>query len=402
MPPTPFHIMTKPIGPRCNIACSYCYYTEKEGHYPDEKKFRMSGALLETYIRTLIATSVEAGQNEVHFAWQGGEPTMLGLDYFRQIVELQARHRPEGVRISNSLQTNGTLLDADWAGFLAAQEFLVGISVDGPRRQHDHFRKDRAGRPTFDTVMRGLDHLRAAGVEFNILTTVHHANIGRGKELYRFLRDLGTPYLQFIPIVERLTPDNRIAPPPGPDAGSDAQAESALAPWSVAPKAYGKFLCDIFDIWYRQDVGRVFVQSIETQLALWAGLPASLCIFAETCGTALALEHNGDVYTCDHFVYPPYLVGNIANTPLRDLVWSEQARAFGAQKALGLTAACRKCPYLFACNGGCPKHRFLPTGDGRQNYLCESWRMFFQHAGPRLRMIAAIQRARTSAPAHRV
>lgn len=391
---TPFHIMTKPVGPRCNIDCSYCYYTEKEAHYPAEKKFRMSDAMLEDYIRALIATTLEAGQTEVHFAWQGGEPTMLGLDYFRQIVDLQARHRPHGVRITNSIQTNGTLLNAEWAAFLATQEFLVGISVDGPKQQHDHYRKDRAGRPTFDTVMRGLDHLRGAGVEFNILTTVHHANIGRGKELYRFLRDLGSPYLQFIPIVERLAPGNRMAAPPQ----IDADPKAGIAPWSVAPKAYGKFLCDIFDIWYRQDVGRVFVQFIETQLALWAGLPSSLCIFAETCGNALALEHNGDVYACDHFVYPPYRIGNIGETPLRDLVWSEKAGAFGQDKADGLTAECRKCPYRFACNGGCPKHRFLKSGDGQKNYLCESYRMFFHHAGPRMRTLAALERARTSAP----
>lgn len=386
---TPFHIMTKPVGPRCNIDCSYCYYTEKTSQYPVEKKFRMSDEMLETYVRTLIATTLETSQTEVHFAWQGGEPTMLGLDYFRQIVALQARHRPQGVRISNSLQTNGTLLDADWAAFLADQGFLVGISVDGPKPQHDTYRKDRAGRPTFDAVMRGLDHLRGAGVEFNILTTVHRANIGRGKQLYRFLRDLGSAYLQFIPIVERLTPGNHMAAPPQ----IETHPETYIAPWSVAPKAYGKFLCDIFDLWYRQDVGRVFVQFIETQLALWAGLPSALCLFAETCGNALALEHNGDVYTCDHFVYPAYRVGNIGKTPLRDLVWSEKVRDFGQDKSDGLTPECRKCQFRFACHGGCPKHRFLPTAGGPHNYLCESYKMFFHHAGPRMQMLGARQLA---------
>lgn len=390
MTATPYHLMTKPVGPRCNIDCSYCYYTEKEAQYPAERKFRMSEATLDRYVRAHIATTLEAGQAEVHFAWQGGEPTLLGLEYFRRIVELQARHRPDGVRITNSIQTNGTLLDAEWAAFLAAQDFLVGLSVDGPRQKHDHYRRDRAGRPTFDMVMRGLDHLRAAGVEFNILTTVHHANIHRGKELYRFLRDLGSPYLQFIPIVERAS-GKRMAAPPQIETDPDLPA----APWSVAPKAYGKFLCDIFDIWYRQDVGRVFVQFIETQLALWAGLPSMLCIFAETCGNALALEHNGDVYACDHFVYPPYRIGNIAETPLRDLVWSEKARAFGQDKADSLAAECRKCPFLFACNGGCPKHRFLRSDDGPKNYLCEAYRMFFHHAGPRMRMLAAMHHGRS-------
>ena len=390
---TPFHIMTKPVGPRCNIDCSYCYYTEKEAQYPDEKKFRMSDAMLESYIRDLIATTLETGRNEVHFAWQGGEPTMLGLDYFRQIVDLQSRHRPQSVRITNSIQTNGTLLNEDWAGFLAGQGFLVGISVDGPKHKHDQYRKDRAGRPTFDAVMRGLDHLRTAGVEFNILTTVHHANVTRGKELYRFLRDLGSAYLQFIPIVERSSPGTRMAAPPQIDADPSA----CVAPWSVAPKAYGKFLCDIFDIWYRQDVGRVFVQFFETQLALWAGLPSALCLFAETCGSALALEHNGDLYTCDHFVYPPYRIGNIGETPLRDLVWSEKARAFGQDKADGLTTECRTCACRFACNGGCPKHRFVKTAGGLQNYLCESYKMFFHHAGPRMRMLAARELTRSAA-----
>ena len=390
MTATPYHLMTKPVGPRCNMDCSYCYYTETESQYPAERKFRMSETTLDRSVRAHIATTLEAGQAEVHFAWQGGEPTLLGLDYFRRIVELQARHRPDGVRITNSIQTNGTLLDADWAAFLAAQDFLVGLSVDGPRQKHDHYRRDRAGRPTFDMVMRGLDHLRTAGVQFNILTTLHHANIHRGKELYRFLRDLGSPYLQFIPIVERAS-GKRMAAPPQIETGPDLP----LAPWSVAPRAYGKFLCDIFDIWYRQDVGRVFVQFIETQLALWAGLPSTLCIFAETCGTALALEHNGDVYACDHFVYPPYRIGNIAETPLRDLVWSEKARAFGQDKADSLTAECRKCPFLFACNGGCPKHRFLGSGDGPKNHLCEAYRMFFHHAGPRMRMLTAMHRSRS-------
>lgn len=384
--PVPFHIMTKPIGPRCNIACEYCYYLDKETLYPAEKKFRMSDDMLELYIKELIATSIEAGQSEVLFSWQGGEPTMLGLDYFRKIVALQGRHRPDGVRISNTFQTNGILLDDAWAAFFGEEKFLVGISVDGPKKIHDRYRVDRAGRPTFDAVMRGLEHLRAANVEFNILTTVHHGNVSRGKDLYRFLRDLGSPYLQFIPIVERRAMAGGLAAAPQ----IDADPTHAVTEWSVTPKAYGKFLCDIFDIWFRQDVGKVFVQHFETQIGLWAGGPSSLCVFAETCGNGFALEHNGDLYSCDHFVYPEYRLGNIADRPLRDLVWSDRAHDFGQDKADTLTAQCRACRFRFACNGGCPKHRILTSRDGEpgQNYFCESYRMFYKHAGPRIEDLA--------------
>jgi uncharacterized protein len=386
---TPFHIMTKPIGPRCNIDCRYCYYLEKDMLYPSEKKFRMSDTMLEHYILSHIATSLEAGQTEVLFAWQGGEPTMLGLDYFRHILDLQAKYRPDGVRIANTIQTNGTLLDGEWAAFLAAENFLVGISVDGPKKQHDHYRRDRSDRPTFDAVMRGLDHLRRANVEFNILTTVHRANVSRGKELYRFLRELGSPFLQFIPIVERKAAGRALAAPPR----TEADSHSSVTDWSVAPRAYGKFLCDIFDIWYRQDVGRIFVQFIEAQIRLWSGYPSSLCIFSETCGNALVLEHNGDLYACDHFVYPDYRIGNITHTPLRDLVWSEKAHAFGQDKAEKLQAECHRCRFRFACNGGCPKHRFVTSRNGEtgQNYFCESYKMFFNHAGPRIKAPSAGQ-----------
>ena len=311
---------------------------------------------------------------------------MLGLDYFRKIVALQAKHRPPGVRIANTFQTNGTLLDEAWAEFLAKEKFLVGISIDGPKKIHDRYRIDRAGRPTFDAVMRGLDHLRAAGVEFNILTTVHRANVGRGKDLYRFLRELGSPYLQFIPIVERRATAGGLAAAPQ----IDTDPGNTVTEWSVSPRAFGKFLCDIFDIWHRHDVGQVFVQFFETQVGLWAGGPASLCVFAETCGNGFALEHNGDLYTCDHFVYPEYRLGNIADKPLRELVWSDRAHDFGQDKANTLTEQCRKCRFRFACNGGCPKHRILTSRDGEpgQNYFCESYTMFFRHAGPRLEVLA--------------
>lgn len=380
--PAPFNIMTKPIGPRCNIDCKYCYYLEKEDLYPSEKKFRMSDALLERYVTGMIAASLEIGQCEVHFAWQGGEPTMLGLDYFRRILALQAKHRPQGVGITNAIQTNGILIDESWASFLTENQFLVGVSVDGPKKVHDRYRIDRAGRPTFDMVMRGLDHLRNAGADYNILTTVHRANAGKGKEIYRFLRELGSQFLQFIPIVERRNTAGALAGAPQ----IDANPGNVVTEWSVSPRAYGKFLCDVFDIWHRQDLGQVFVQFFETQVGLWAGHPSALCIFAETCGNGLAVEHNGDLYACDHFVYPEYRLGNIAKTPLRDLVWSDRVHEFGQEKSKSLTAQCRACSFRFACNGGCPKHRILTSRDGEpdHNYFCESYTMFFHHAGDRL------------------
>jgi len=385
--PRAFHVMTKPIGPRCNIDCSYCYYLEKEKLYPSEKKFRMPDAVLETYIRGLIAAEVKAGVRDVLFAWQGGEPTMLGLPYFEKIVALQKQLCPEGVRISNSLQTNGILVDDDWAAFFAREKFLIGISIDGPREVHDRYRRDRAGRATFAAVMAGLEKLQRHGVEYNILTTVHRANAGKGKEIYKFLRTLGTQHLQFIPIVERRAPSGDLAGAPQ----VDDDPANHVTDWSVQPRAYGKFLCDVFDIWQRQDIGKIFVQFFENQVGMWMGHPASLCVFAETCGNALALEHNGDLYTCDHYVYPEYRLGNVMDRDLGEMAWSTQAETFGNAKRDQLTAQCKRCQFRFACNGGCPKHRILRSKDGEagHNYFCESYTMFFRHAGPKLREMAA-------------
>ncbi|GAB4273717.1 MAG: anaerobic sulfatase maturase [Pararhodobacter sp.] len=383
--PRAFHVMTKPIGPRCNIDCAYCYYLEKEKLYPDEKKFRMSDAVLEAYVRGLIEAEVKAGVRDVLFAWQGGEPTILGLPYFEKIVATQKRLCPPGVRISNAMQTNGMLLDDAWGAFLARENFLIGISIDGPKPIHDRYRRDRAGRPTFDAVRAGLEVLRRHRVEYNILCTVHRANAGKGKEIYRFLRGLGTPHIQFIPIVERRSASGDLAGAPQVDDAPD----NHVTDWSVAPRAYGKFLCDVFDIWHRQDVGRVFVQFFENQIGMWMGYPASLCVFAETCGAALALEHNGDLYACDHYVYPEYRLGNILERDIGEMAWSDEARAFGNAKRDSLTAQCRRCEFRFACNGGCPKHRILRSRDGEagHNYFCESYTMFFRHAGPKLKSL---------------
>ncbi len=381
----PFHVMAKPIGPRCNIDCKYCYYLEKEKLYPDEKKFRMADDVLESYTRQLIETSLEAGMGEVTFAWQGGEPTMLGIDYFRRAVELQKRYAPPGLAVSNAFQTNAILLNDEWGAFLHDNAFLVGISIDGPEKIHNHYRIDRAGRPTFNAVMNGLEILQRHKVEHNALTTVHKANADKGEEVYDFLKGLGIEFIQFIPIAERSAGDGLAGAPQ-----LDTDPRHGVTPWSVAPRAYGRFLCDVFDAWFERDIGTQFVQFFDVQLGLWMGYGSSLCIFAETCGNGLALEHDGTLYSCDHYVYPEYVLGNITETPMRAMIWSDRQQQFGRDKADTLTAQCRTCEFRFACNGGCPKHRFSTSRDGElgHNYFCESYTMFFHHAGPRLRDMA--------------
>ncbi len=380
------HVMAKPSGSVCNLDCTYCYYLEKERLYPQRgAAWRMSDEALERYVRQYIEAQ---DAPEVSFAWQGGEPTLMGLDFFRRAVELQERWA-DGKTIHNSLQTNGTLLDDTWGGFLAEHGFLVGISIDGSRRLHDRHRLDKGAKPTFDRVVRGIEVLKRHGVEFNTLTTVHAANQDHPLEVYRFLKDAGSRFLQFIPIVER------VAPRPGADGLSlvtpGFDGDAGVTGWSVSPAAYGRFLRDVFDAWVREDVGRIFVQMFDVALAAWTGLDPSLCIFAETCGDAMVIEHNGDVYACDHFVYPEHLRGNVAERPLHEMAYGAEQRAFGDAKRDALTEMCRSCPYLFACNGGCPKHRFARTPDGEDglSYLCGAYRTFFAHADPYMRMMAA-------------
>jgi uncharacterized protein len=322
---------------------------------------------------------------EVHFAWQGGEPTMLGVEYFRKIVTLQRKHLPAGVPVSNALQTNGILLDEAWGVFLAENDFLVGLSVDGPKAVHDRYRVDRAGRPTFDAVMRRLEVLQRHEVRHNALTTVHRANGGKGRDVYRFLTGKGFDHIQFIPIAERSAGESLAGAPQ-----QDMAPQNKVTEWSVAARAYGKFLCDVFDLWFKDDVGRVSVQFFDVQLGLWMGQPSALCVFAKTCGNSLALEHDGSLYACDHYVYPDYKLGEIGETPLREMLWSDRQAAFGQDKEASLTAQCRACEFRFACNGGCPKHRFgtSKSGEAGHNYFCESYTAFFRHAGPRLQKMA--------------
>lgn len=389
MPGCGFHIMTKPAGPICNLDCKYCFYLEKEKLYPETRHFAMPPEVLERYVERYIGS--QAG-SEVHFAWQGGEPTLAGLDFFRTVVALEQKYAG-GRTIQNALQTNGTLLDAEWAEFLAQNQFLVGVSIDGPRELHDCYRVDKGQAPTFDRVMRGIRLLKEHGVEFNTLTVVHRQNSLQPLEVYRFLKEIGSGFLQFIPVVERK------AAAPGPDGLVLIQPSFAAAAevteWSVEPLAYGQFLARIFDEWVRRDVGRIFVQQFDVALESWMGMEASLCVFRPTCGSALAMEHNGDVYSCDHFVYPEHKLGNLMEGPLEELVSSPQQEAFGLAKRDTLPRMCRQCEVRFACNGECPKHRFLTTPDGEPglNYLCAGYEHFFRHIDPHMRFMAGELRA---------
>jgi len=379
-----FHIMAKPVGPICNLDCKYCFYLEKENLYPKTSDWRMSDEVLETYIRQYI--EAQSGP-EISFAWQGGEPTLLGVDYFRRIVELEKKYS-NGKRIENAFQTNGILLNDDWGEFLAENRFLVGLSIDGPRELHDKYRVDKGGQPTFDRVMRGLGYLKKHRVEFNTLTVVQRHNSYHPLEVYRFLRETGSGFMQFIPIVERM------AGGPSPDGlvliSPNSGVVAKVSCWSVEPVQYGKFLSAIFDEWVRNDVGACFVQIFDVTLESWLGLEPGLCVFRETCGAALALEHNGDLYSCDHYVYPENKLGNIIENPLGALVNSRQQQQFGQDKYTALPRYCRECDYRFACNGECPKHRFTRTPDGEEglNYLCQGYKIFFKHVDPYMRFMA--------------
>ena len=370
-----FHVMLKPRGPVCNLGCAYCYYLPKENLYPGGHFF-MTDQVLEEFTRQYIKAQRVP---EVTFGWQGGEPTLMGLDFFRRAVELQQKYRRAGLRVHNALQTNGTLLDGEWCRFFREHGFLIGLSLDGPRELHDAYRVDKRGGPTFDRVMAGLSLLKEYGVEFNVLTTVHAANAGHPLEVYRFLRDeVGARFIQFIPIVQR-------------DNDTGFQEGERVTERSVTGGQYGDFLIAIFDEWVRRDVGRVFVQIFDVALAAWMGQRPGLCVFEETCGTALVLEHNGDLYACDHFVEPRYRLGNVLETPLAELMGSEQQHRFGLTKRDALPRTCRECAVRFVCQGGCPKNRILHTSDGepRLNYLCEGYRAFFTHVDRPMRMMRA-------------
>jgi uncharacterized protein len=386
-----FHLLTKPVGPICNLDCKYCFYLEKEKLYPGENQWRMSDAVLKEYIRQYIHSQPAP---EINFAWQGGEPTLLGVDFFRKAVALQKKHAA-GKTIFNAIQTNGTLLDDEWCEFLAANKFLVGLSIDGPAELHDKYRVDKRQQPTFAAVMRGLELLKKHGVEFNTLTVVNRANSQQPLKVYRFLKSIGSQFLQFIPLVERAAPAEMksagydFAAPPLP---GQPENPTAITSWSVEAAQYGTFLCAIFDEWVRHDVGKTFVQLFDVALGNWMGLGSSLCVFAEKCGAALAIEHNGDLYSCDHYVYPRHKLGNVMNQSLGEMVNSPQQIKFGSDKLDSLPKFCRDCEVRFACNGECPKHRFIKTPDGEDglNYLCPAYKKFFNHINPAMRTMSRL------------
>jgi uncharacterized protein len=360
-----FHVMAKPAGSRCNLSCDYCFYLKKKHLYPDSN-LQMSHEIMEKYISQTIQA-----QNSpvVTVAWQGGEPTLMGLDFFQDSINVIKQVTPPGVVVENTLQTNGVLVNGEWCRFFHDNNFLIGLSLDGPKELHDAYRHDKMGQSVFDRVVQSVRLMQKYKVEFNILCTVNKVNSQHPLEVYRFFRDeLKTPYLQFIPVVER-------------DNLTGNQEGNCITDRSVNPKQYGQFLIEIFDEWVANDVGSMFVQFFDGVLASYLRGYSSLCVLSPRCGEGVALEHNGDVYSCDHFVEPKYFLGNIQKTPIRGLVYSSKQRAFGDLKLKTLPHSCRVCEFVFTCFGECPKNRVLlsPDGDGNLNWLCEGLKEFFVH-----------------------
>jgi len=376
-----FHILAKPIGARCNLKCDYCFYLEKEDLYSQGNEFRMSPEVLESFIKQKIETHQV---DMVHFTWQGGEPTLLGLDFFKQVLALQEKYA-HGKQIQNAFQTNGVLLNDDWGAFLATNNFLVGLSVDGPELLHDQYRKTSTGRGSYAKVMAGLEILKKHKVEFNTLTVVQAGNVEHADEVYNSLKEIGSKFWQFIPVVERLRPDGTLAPP-------EDRAIYPMVPWSVDPEKYGSFMDRIFQRWVREDVGQVFIQTFESALANQIGVNPGVCVWNKTCGTALAIEHDGDLYPCDHYVFPQYKLGNILDVPLIDLIHDPKQRKFGAEKLTHLPQMCLDCEVLDLCHGECPKHRFVGGEDDEKylNYLCPAYKHFFSTIRPELGVLAEL------------
>lgn len=392
--PQGLHLMAKPVGPICNLDCDYCFYLEKERLHPPGNRFRMSDEVLRAYVQRYIAAQRSA---EVEFTWQGGEPTLLGLEFFQRAMDYQ-RQFAGGKRIRNTLQTNGTLLDDAWCAFLAREDFTVGISLDGPRQLHDLHRPDKRGRSSFDDVMRGLALLQQHAVPYNVLVTVTRETTQQPLEVYRFLKEAGVRHIQFNPVVERAPslPDaargQQFATPPELRLRDVQATTAAVTAQSVEAEAYGEFLNAIFDEWVRQDVGSVHVMNFEWALAAWCQLPPSVCLFAPRCGKAAIVEHDGSLYSCDHYMYPEYRLGDIRQQDPAELLASPAQQAFGAAKEETLPDYCRRCDYLFACHGECPKNRFIDTPDGQPglNYLCAGYQRYFRHLTPYLNAMAQL------------
>lgn len=371
----PLYVMTKPVGAVCNLACAYCYYLEKANLYKDTSKHVMSDELLEKFIREYIGSQT---MHEVLFTWHGGETLMRPLSFYRKVVELQ-RQYAGGHAIDNCIQTNGTLLTDEWCEFFKENHWLVGISIDGPQEFHDEYRKNRSGRPSFAKVMQGIRLLNKHGVEWNAMAVVNDYNADYPLEFYHFFKEIGCRYIQFAPIVERLSKheDGRYLATP-------LQPGEQLADFSVSPEQWGNFLCTFFDEWVRNDVGQIFIQLFDSTLANWVGEQPGVCSMAKTCGHAGVMEFNGDVYACDHYVFPEFKLGNIYQQTLVEMMYSERQMEFGQMKQKSLPSQCRACEFLFACNGECPKNRFATTASGEPglNYLCKGYHRFFKHVAP--------------------
>lgn len=395
--PPAFHVLIKPTGAICNLDCKYCFFLSKEMLYPGSR-FQMAEDLLATYLKQLLESH---RAREVDVAWQGGEPTLMGLDFFKRSVDLVNKLKRPDQKIQYTIQTNGTLLDDQWCAFFKQNNFLVGLSVDGPKGLHDVYRVNKGGAGSFDQVMRGLRFLKKHQVDFNVLCTVHAANQHHPLEIYRFFRDeLGAQFIQFIPIIERTSastlPIANIGWSERPGGGRPlyTNAGDLVTERSVDPQAYGSFLIAIFDEWVKADVGKIYVQHFDSALANWVGVSGAVCVFSETCGQAVALEHNGDLYSCDHFVEPKYKLGNIRETHLIQLVGSPQQIRFGQDKKATLPRYCRECEVRFACHGECPKNRFIKTPDGEDglNYLCAAYKAFFNHIDGEMKIMAQLLR----------
>jgi uncharacterized protein len=385
------HATVKPVGSTCNLDCTYCYYLSKE-ELLEQKARRIQDDVLEQFIADYIDAQ---DTEEIHFTWHGGEPTLMGLRFFRKVVELQAKHTPPGRRISNDLQTNGTLLDDEWCAFLAEHAFLVGLSIDGPRELHDAYRPTKRGASSFDQVFAAAQRLKAHGVTFSVLTVVNRKNARAPLEVYRFLRDeLGARYMQFLPCVEPRAFES-VAPGhlgPGQLASFDSPRArpghpmSIVTEWSVDPDDWGTFLAAVFDEWASHDVGNVKINLFESLIAQLRGRPSMLCTSSPVCGKNVAVENDGRVYSCDHYVYPEYEIGRIGERPMREMVFSLRQLEFGLDKHNSLPSACKECPYLKLCWGECPRTRLLTTGPGETNlsYLCRGWKRFYAHALPKI------------------
>lgn len=376
---TSYYVMAKPIGAVCNLNCKYCYYLEKEKLYPDDPdKYHMNDQVLELFVASYIAGRPD---RSVLFTWHGGEPIMRGVDFFRKVLELQKKYSA-GKTIENSLQTNGTLLNDDWCKFFKDNQFLIGLSIDGPEHCHDHYRRYKDDKPSFTKTMRGVELLQKHGVEFNTLSVVNDYNARYPLEVYRFLKQIGSRFMQFIPIVEWVDPDARkdqlaiMTPLTGKKA--------VVTEWSVNPLDYGNFLISIFDEWVLNDVGTYYVITFDALLANWAGRPPAICVYAKTCGHAGVMEYNGDVYSCDHYVFPEYKLGNIRKDTLENMMHSEFQKKFGRDKRDTLPKYCFQCEFLNICNGECPKNRIVSAPDGQRglNYLCPGFKRFYSHTAP--------------------